>query len=140
MRKLLIVPFLLAASPAFAQTVVLSPTKVAFAPSPDHALTTLVAGSSTPVPLVTNYALEVRRPSGQLAFPAKDLGKPGSVSGVITVTVPEFSTLSPGVIHTLRVLAVNASGSTPSADSLPFGIPVAVLPLPALPGTPTVTP
>lgn len=133
MRAVLVaVGLLLIAVPAVAQSTVVNPTAVEFTASTDH--NTDVGG----VAVVTNYQLDTvsLSPTGALAF-TKNISKPTpDASNKIRVTVPEFLTLAPNVIHYAYVSAVGPGGAGRSVVSDPF----ARLGPGAAPGKPILVP
>lgn len=135
MRKIVITAAvaltLCTAAAAQAQTTVVSATsRVAFTPSVDHA-----ALDAFGQPVVDHYefVITAMNSAGALVF-TKQLGKPApDATNTIVVAIPEFGTITKGVLYTGIVAAVNVSGAGRSTPSTPFGTP---LPLP-VPGAPT---
>jgi len=124
---------------ASAQTAALNPTKVDFQASADHNVTNALTGQ----PTVVSYEFSAVAPNslGAIAI-TRTLGKPApdtvtgcaAASPCISVTIPEFATITQNVLYTATITAVGTTGSTPSPVSNPFG---RVGP-PAAPGKPTV--
>jgi hypothetical protein len=103
-----------------AQTVVVNPSKVVFAPSPDHSLNGLDG-----TPLVAKYLMRFFAVGADQATGETDLGKPTiGTDGNITVTNRAAFTLSVLAMNTPYVVKMVASGTTgegASAVSNPFG-------------------
>lgn len=121
------------ALPAHAQAIVQNPTQIFFTPSTDQTTVDPVTGT----PLLTNYQLNVvaTNPIGAIGF-GKGLGKPTpDGSNIITITIPEFLTMSAGVVYSATVSAVGPGGTNASPTSDPFGRP-GTGKAPAAPGKP----
>lgn len=116
-------------SASFAQNLT-NPTSVDFDASANHST---VTSSTPPVPLVSNYLIEIYTPSGALLKSA-DVGKPTPVANKITVALgPITSTIPLGTGYTIKAVAKGAGGEGRSAASNPFDLTV---PAPAAPGVP----
>lgn len=108
------------AASARAQTVVVNPVTVEFAPSSDHAVIALDGQ-----PMVARYEMRiyVETPLGPTPAFTQDIGKPTPVAGKITVTnAVWFSGLTPNTRYVAKVAAVGPTGEGVSDPSNPFGL------------------
>lgn len=99
---------------AYAQTPVVSPTVIEFAPSSNHATAD-----------VTRYDIEIYRPTGTTPVqPATGIGKPAPVGNLISYTqfANVIATLPPAD-YVAKIAAVGPGGTTRSGNSNAFSIP-----------------
>ncbi len=106
---------LLWTSAASAQTVI-NPTRLEFAPSPDHSVL-LSDGSQK----VAGYEARFYLPGAPSPFQAVPLGKPAPVGGLVSVSITAVIQALPfGQGYTCRVVAVGPTGEGVSGVSNPF--------------------
>ena len=121
------------ATSAAAQSVVVNPRTVEFAPSADHA--TMLPADLGGGPVVVSYEARFETVAGA-AVCAVDLGKPTPVSSLISMPLP-LACVPAGWAprYVVKVAALGPTGAGVSAASNPF----ASVGEPGAPGVPVVT-
>ena len=128
---LVVVAWAALASSAAAQSVLVNPTTIQFAPSADHAVV-LPDGQ----PMVTGYEARYALEGSATVICATSLGKPTPVSSLISMPLPlSCVPVSQSARYVVRVAAVGPTGSGLSGPSGPF----AFVGSPSAPGVPVLS-
>jgi len=119
------------ATSAAAQSVIVNPTTIQFAPSADHAVV-LPDGQ----PMVASYEARYALEGSATVVCAVSLGKPTPVSSLISMPLPlSCVPVSQSARYVVRVAAVGPTGSSASGPSGPF----ASVGSPSAPGVPVLS-